>query len=230
MGNFVIVGGSSGIGREITRLLSSDHDVTVISRNAKSEDFEDNIVVKNADVLEDDLEQHLPESIDGLVYCPGSINLKPFRSLDEDDYLSDFKINVLGAVRCIKAAYKPLKKGKNPSILLFSTVAVGQGMNFHSSVSAAKGAVEGLTRSLAAEFAPAIRVNAIAPSLIDTPLAGKLLGSEKSRKAAEERHPLNNYGKPEDVAALAQFLLSSSAAFVSGQVYGIDGGLSSLRV
>jgi len=141
-----------------------------------------------------------------LVYCPGTINLKPFQQLSDDDFKKDFEINILGAVRMIRHFYQILRKGKPSSIVLFSTVAVGQCMSFHTSVSAAKGAVEGLTRSLAAEFAPAIRVNAIAPSLTDTRLSEKILNSEEKREAGNKRHPLGRFGEPEDIANMASFL------------------------
>ena len=229
MGNYVIIGGNSGIGKQLAVQLAIDNQVFVISRNATNSDLPPAIETFDADILNDDISDMIPETIDGLAYCPGTINLKPFRSLKSDDFLNDFQINVVGAVNATKQCLKALKKGTNPAVLFFSTVAVQTGMNFHSSVASAKGAVEGLTRSLAAEFAPHIRVNAIAPSLIDTPLAGKLLGNDKMKQAAKDRHPLKTYGNAANVATLAKFLLSPEAAFVTGQIYGIDGGLSSLK-
>lgn len=178
---YVIVGGSRGVGYEISEgLLNEGHRVHVISRNKPSmleASFPTTFSHDELDVTTDDF-KHLSvlQSVDGLVYCPGSITLKPIRSLSSDQYQNDFNINVLGAVKAIQTYLPVLKKSKNhPSIVMFSTVAVQQGMPFHSSIAASKGAVEGLTRSLAAELAPKIRVNSIAPSLIDTDLASSIL-------------------------------------------------------
>ena len=173
----------------------------------------------------------LPEEIHGAVYCPGSINLRSFRSLQPADFRQDFELNLLGAVRFLQACQPRLKgpDGGPASVVLFSTVAVAQGMPMHTSVAAAKGAVEGLMRSLAAEWAPKIRVNAIAPALIDTPLAARLLSSPDKREALAARYPLKRIGEPADVAAVARFLLSAESGWLTGQVFGVDGGMSTLR-
>jgi NAD(P)-dependent dehydrogenase (short-subunit alcohol dehydrogenase family) len=168
--------------------------------------------------------------LDGLVYFPGTIQLKPFHRLTADDFLNDLRVNCLGAVAAIQVALPALKKSGSASIVLFSTVAVAQGMPFHASIAAAKGAVEGLAKSLAAEFAPGIRVNVIAPSLTDTPLAAPLLNSEAKREAAAKRHPLQRVGSAEEVAELVSFLLSDASKSMSGQILRPDGGLSSLRL
>jgi NAD(P)-dependent dehydrogenase (short-subunit alcohol dehydrogenase family) len=167
--------------------------------------------------------------LDGLVYFPGSITLKPFHRLTREDFLHDFQVNCLGAAETIRQALPSLKAAPSASIVLFSTVAVAQGMPFHASIAAAKGAVEGLALSLAAELAPKIRVNVIAPSLTDTPLAGTLLNTEAKREAAAKRHPLQRIGDPGQVAELADFLLSDASAFMTGQILRPDGGLSSIR-
>ena len=183
------------------------------------------------DVTQGDLDiSSLPESLDGLIYAPGTINLKPIKGLKESDFIHDFEVNVLGAVKAIKSTLNKLKKSENPAIVLFSTVAVAQGMPYHASVAASKGAIEGLTRSLAAEFAPNIRVNCIAPSLTDTPLAGKLLATPERREASDARHPLKRVGTPEEIAEIACFLLSEKAGWITGQVIGVDGGMGALKV
>ncbi|MEO1513693.1 MAG: SDR family oxidoreductase [Bacteroidota bacterium] len=229
--NIVVFGGSSGIGLSLVQqLLDKGYNLSVVSRTG------DNLASLGvqhiaADVLTDDLKGlPLPDRIDGLAYCPGSITLKPFRSLKPEQFRSDYEINVIGAVRALQACQRKMKASDSASVVLFSTVAVGQGMPFHSSIAAAKGAVEGLTRSLAAEWAPRIRVNCIAPSLTDTPLAAKLLSSEEKKEASANRHPLRKVGESRDVAALAAFLLSEQANWISGQLIGIDGGMSTLRV
>ena len=170
-----------------------------------------------------------PDQIDGVVYCPGTINLKPFHRFSDDDFRNDFEVNTLGAVRLLRHVLPALKKAGNASVVLYSTVAVQTGLPFHTSISAAKGAVEGLVRALAAELAPAIRVNGIAPSLTDTPLAQNLLNSDDKKKASADRHPLKRVGNPSDIAELASFLLSDASRFTSGQIFKMDGGLSSLK-
>jgi len=230
--NYLIVGGSSGIGLEITRLMASEgNKIFVISRNQNQLQANDNINFYTCDVLSDvELFPSIDSDLNGIVYCPGSINLKPFKSLKEQDYLDDFRLNALGAVKVINKYLPNLKQVEKSSIVLFSTVAVQTGMPFHTSVSMAKGAVEGLTRSLAAEYAPNIRVNAIAPSLTDTPMASRLLNSDEKREASAKRHPLNLFGKPEEIAKVAAYLLSDDSSWITGQVIHIDGGISSLRL
>ncbi len=165
------------------------------------------------------------------MYCPGTVNLKSFRALSEADFRSDWEVNLLGAVRFLKACQPRLqgRDGEPASVVLFSTVAVSQGMPMHSSVAAAKGAVEGLVRSLAAEWAPKIRVNAIAPALVDTPLVDRMLNSLEKREAMAARYPLKRFGTPADAAAVARFLLSPESSWITGQVLGLDGGMSTLR-
>ncbi|TRW22559.1 SDR family oxidoreductase [Flavobacterium zepuense] len=168
--------------------------------------------------------------VNGLAYFPGTINLKPFHRLSEADFLSDFTINTLGAAAFVQAYLPALKIAEDPAVLFFSTVAVATGMPFHASVAMAKGAVEGLTRSLAAEYAPKIRFNCIAPSLTDTPLAGKLLGSEEKTEAGKNRNPLKKIGSTQDLANAIVFLLSDTSAWITGQVLPVDGGMGVVRL
>ena len=228
--NFLLVGASSGIGLALARKLIQQNALVTTASRTEAE----NLPVANHitwDVTEGDLDLSLlPDVLDGLVYAPGTINLKPLKGLKESDFRHDFEVNVMGAVKAIKAALPRLKKAETPSIVLFSTVAVGLGMSYHSSVAAAKGAVEGLCKSLAAEFAPKIRVNCIAPSLTDTPLAKKLLATPERVEASNARHPLKRVGTAEEIAELAAFLLSPKSSWVTGQIIGIDGGMSTLKV
>jgi NAD(P)-dependent dehydrogenase (short-subunit alcohol dehydrogenase family) len=231
--NYLVIGGSSGIGKETAQLLADlGHEVYVGSRTGDSKASVSGAHHLQMDVTADmSALDSLPDTLQGLVYCPGTIRLKPFQRLTEDDFLTDFQINLLGAVRVIQASLPRMKKSAaGGAIVLFSTVAVKVGMPFHASIASAKAAVEGLTRSLAAEFAPRIRVNAIAPSLTDTPLAGDLLSRRERRAAAAERHPLKRVGEPRDIARLAAHLVSSDAAWTTGQIVQVDGGLSSLRI
>ena len=214
MRNIVIIGGSHGIGQKIAEFLQ---DAQIFAFN-RSNGFD---VTKDALPLEG-----LPEVIDGVVYAPGTINLKPFHLLKMDDFQNDMQINCMGAVKVLQTLYPKLRKSEAASVVLFSTVAVQKGMNFHSSIAMAKGAIEGLTRSLAIEWAPKIRVNAIAPSLIDTPLAAKITGNQKALEVKVEKHPMKRIGTPEDVAEVANYLLSQRSSWITGQVLAVDGGLS----
>lgn len=229
MANYLVVGGTRGIGAALTaRLTHAEHDVLVWARNPV-EITAARLVINDATAMSLDVEA-LPERLDGVVYCPGSINLKPFSRLTLEDFHQDFVQNLLGAVRTLRTVLPRLKQSPQASVVLFSTVAASTGMPFHASVAASKGAVEGLMRSLAAEWAPAIRVNAIAPSLTRTPLAEKLLSSAERAEAAAKRHPLQTIGEPDQIAAMAEFLLSPQSGFITGQVIGVDGGLSRLRI
>ncbi|MBU6341166.1 MAG: SDR family oxidoreductase [Bacteroidetes bacterium] len=227
---YLIIGASSGIGLALARKLAqAGAQVHTRSRMPAPEAIS-GVEWEAADVSAPDFQMHhLPETLHGLVYCPGSINLKPFNRISEEDFRKEMEINVVGAFKCIKAAMPALKNSGMASVVMFSTVAVQTGMNFHSSIAAAKGAVEGLTRALAAELAPLVRVNCIAPSLTDTPLAGKLLDTEEKRQNAAARHPLRRIGSPEDMAEAALFLLSENSRFMTGQILHIDGGLGTLR-
>ena len=230
--NFLIVGGSSGIGLEITKTLrEKNNNVYVGSRSNDALAQLDGLHHLAIDVQDDPLNfEGLPEVLNGIVYCPGTIRLKPFHRLTMDDFLEDWQVNFLGAVKTIQACLPSLKKSKTgAAIVLFSTVAVETGMPFHASVAGAKAAVEGLTRSLAAEFAPRIRVNAIAPSLTDTPLAQSLLSSEEKRKASADRHPSKRIGTSQEMALIAVHLLSDASAWMTGQIIHVDGGMSALR-
>jgi 3-oxoacyl-[acyl-carrier protein] reductase len=228
MKHYVIVGASSGIGFELAKKLSISSNVTALSRSEKELNTLSNTTYYSLDISEENPTfPVLDKPIDGLIYCPGTINLKPFRSLRAEDYLNEWNINFLGAVKTIKHFLPQLQQAENSSIVLFSTVAVQNGMAFHASIAAAKGAVEGLTRSLAAEFAPKVRVNAVAPSLTNTPLADKLINAEAKLKSAEDRHPLKKIGQPNDIANAVLYLLDAN--WVTGQIISIDGGMSALR-
>jgi NAD(P)-dependent dehydrogenase (short-subunit alcohol dehydrogenase family) len=230
---YLIVGGSSGIGFEIVNELSNRRDeIYVASRTSDKIAGLRGVHHLRLDVSQPpDLLEGLPEVLHGLAYCPGTIRLKPFQRLTREDFLEDLQVNFLGAAHIIKACLPNLKNSPTgASIVLFSTVAVATGMPFHASIAGSKGAVEGLTRSLAAELAPRIRVNAIAPSLTDTPLAASLLSSDEKRQAAADRHPIKRIGSPQDIARMAVFLLSDAANWVTGQVLHVDGGMSTLRV
>ncbi|MFD1258231.1 SDR family NAD(P)-dependent oxidoreductase [Mucilaginibacter terrae] len=228
----LIVGGSSGIGLALVKQLVNDGAHVINISRTSSNEWPDGVEHIELDVLGDvsSLAIKLPEKLHGLVYAAGSINLKPFTRLTADDFLNDYRINVLGAVAVIHQALKALRASGSGSVVLFSTVAAKVGLSFHASVAAAKGAVSGLTLALAAEFATQhIRVNAVAPSLTDTPLAASLLGSDDKREASNKRHPMGRYGQPDDIASATKFLLSDESSWITGQIISVDGGMSSLK-
>ena len=227
MSKILVIGGSKGIGKAIITSLVDEKSIVNISRTAPSLPH-NNLTHYTCDILTDDLPEI--EELDTIIYCPGSINLKPISRLKLEDFRNDFEINVIGAVKTIQHYLPALKKGNNPSILLFSTVAAKLGMPFHASVAAAKSAVEGLTKSLGAELAPLIRVNAIAPTVTDTDLASKLLRNERMIENITQRHPLKKYLAPKEVADLAAFLISDKASSISGQIFELDCGIVSFKI
>ena len=227
MRTIIVIGGSKGIGNAIVKTMIPTHKIVNISRS-KPEFSHDHLIHITCDVTKDDLPAI--ESADALVYCPGSINLKPINRLKIEDFREDFEINVIGAIKAIQKYLPLLKNGHHPSIVLFSTVATKLGMPFHASVASAKAAVEGLTKSLGAELAPTVRVNAIAPTVTDTALASKLLRNERMVDTMKERHPLKKFLNPEEVAEFASYLLSDKALAMSGQVFEMDCGIVSFKL
>lgn len=230
MKNILLIGGSYGIGLAIAKEIESGNNVFVASRT--NENLDDlNVTYIPFDALNDTLDlSTLPAVIDGLVYCPGSINLRPFRGLKPEAFENDLQINFISLVKVIQSVLPNLTASEQSSIVLFSSVAVSMGMPFHTSVAASKGAIEGFAKALAAEYAPKIRVNVIAPSLTDTPLADKFLNNETKQEKSAERHPLKRFGKPDDIAQVASFLLSDKSSWISGQTFNVDGGMSTLLV
>ncbi len=229
---FLVVGGATGIGAAVVRHQQSlGNELIVTSRDPDKINSGNGITVQAYDVTQHpDQKLDLPETLDGVVYCPGTITLKAFHRMTRADFERDMEINLYGAVEVIQRALPALKRAPGASIVLFSSIAASTGLGFHASIAAAKGAVEGFGRSLAAELAPRTRVNVIAPSLTDTPLASSLLSSPQKRDASAARHPLQTLGDPHDVAELVSFLLGPSSTFMTGQVLRPDGGLSSVRL
>ena len=225
--NYIVFGGSRGIGSVVVDgLVSQGHSVWSVSRSGKAAAGALGIAW---DAVSDEVPPGLPSEIHGVVYAPGSINLKPFRGLKLDEFRADFELNAMGAVKALQACLPGMKLAGKASVVLFSTVAVQTGMSFHASIAMAKGAIEGLTRSLAAEWAPQIRVNAVAPSLVNTDLASRLLSTPEKVEASGKRHPLQRIGEPNDIASVVLFLLGDGSDWITGQVMSVDGGMGSLR-
>lgn len=227
MKKILIIGGSKGIGNAVLKQQLQNNLVYNLSRTAP-DIAHPNLFHFSVDILEDDLPEM--DSLDSLIYCPGSINLKPIQNLSMEDFRKDFEINVVGAVKVIQKYLPVLKKGADPTIVLFSTVAAKLGMPFHASVAAAKSAVEGLVKSLGAELAGSIRVNAIAPTITETALSASILRNERMKENMKERHPMKDYLQAKEVAEMVNFLISENAKSLSGQVFSMDYGLISFKL
>ena len=228
MKNIIVIGGSKGIGREIVNSQIEKGNKCYNLSRSESGINNPNLIEEKIDILNDNLPDI--ENIDTVIYCPGSINLKPILQLKEEDFINDFNINVLGAIKTVKKYLNNLKKGNDPSLLFFSTVAVCQGMPFHSSVSVAKAGIEGLTKSLAAELAPNIRVNCIAPTITRTDMAQRILRNEKIEENIANKHPLKKICEAKDISDMADFLISTNAKNITGQIMRVDGGMSTLKI
>lgn len=228
MKNILLIGGSHGIGLSMAKQLVQHNNVLIASRT--SEDLGNlNVTHIPFDATKDEIDTTaLPEEIHGFAYCPGSINLKPFKMMGLETFEEDMQLNFFSLVKVVKAISPKMSEGS--SMVFFSTVAVGTGMPFHTSVAAAKGAIEGFAKSMAAEYAPKIRINVVAPSLVDTQLATRLLSNDRKREMMSQRHPLKRIGKSEDIANIAVFLLSDKSSWMTGQIVGVDGGMSTLNI
>ncbi len=230
MKNILVIGGSSGIGLQLVKNISENNRVFATYNQHPTDNF-NNATFHSLNVLDGYLDlSFLPEAIDGIAYCVGAISLKPFARISEDDFINDYKKQVGGAIRIIQALLPKLKIAEQASIVLFSTIAVQTGFPFHTLVASSKGAIEGLTKALAAELAPKIRVNCIAPSITDTPLAAALLNTEEKKLANAQRHPLKQVGEANDLANMAEFLLTEKSKWITGQIFHVDGGMSTLKV
>ena len=226
--NIVLIGGSYGIGLAIAKSLQEDHNVTIASRSQDELAALDVTHITYNAISDTLAEAQLPDTIHGFVYLPGSINLKPIKMLDIDAFRKDMEINYFGLVKSVKSVLPRMAEGG--SMVFFSTVAVGTGMPFHTSIAGAKGAIEGFARALAAEYAPALRINVVAPSLVDTQLAKRLLNNERKQEAMAQRHPLKRVGTVEDIAQSVLFLLGDNSSWITGQLSGVDGGLSAMSL
>lgn len=230
--NILVIGGSSGIGHHLISQLKNENANVFTASRSEASDWPAGVNYMPLDVLTPNAEwtSFLPDQLHGLVYAVGSITLKPFTRVGETDLLNDFRLNVVGAAMVIQQSLKHLKSANGASIVLISSVAAKTGMSFHTSVAAAKAGLEGFAISLAAELASQkIRVNVIAPSLTNTPLAANLLNTDEKKEASAKRHPMGRFGEVEDISSAIRFLLSNESSWITGQVLGVDGGMSNLK-
>lgn len=225
---YLFAGASSAIAIAAAKQLQADgHQVIGLSTKNQQHIYNQFYTVEKYETA------YFPKietQIDGVVYFPGTINLKPFNRITAADFLNDYHINSLGAVSFVQSYLSNLKMSTTASVVFISTVAVNTGMPFHSSIAMAKGALEGLTKALAAELAPAIRVNCVAPSLAHTPLSEKFTNTPEKLEAAEKRNPLKKVGSADEVANVISFLLSEKASWITGQILGVDGGMGNLKL
>jgi NAD(P)-dependent dehydrogenase (short-subunit alcohol dehydrogenase family) len=212
----VLIGSSSDIAQKLVADKRNEYEFIEVS--SSNSDF---------DVQNEESYPEIEGGIDGLVYFPGSINLRPFSSLKLSDFQKDYEINVLGLIKILKHYHKALNE--NASLVFISSIAASVGMPFHSSISTSKAAIEGLCRSLAAEWSPTVRVNCVAPSLVNTKLSKRMFRTETQTEQMKDRHPLKQVGSTQDISNAISFLLSADSAWVTGQVFGVDGGLSTIK-
>ena len=227
--NILIIGGNSDIGLEINNLAKAEgYSVYGTSRDEAISSNYDNFIHLDPNQNLDALDE-IPEDIHGLVYCPGTINLKSLQRLTLEDVKAEMEVNFYGAFNVIKKVLPNLKKNDGASVVLFSTVAANTGMPMHSSIAASKSALEGFAISLAAELAPRVAINCVAPSIVDTKLASHILSTDERKEASAQRHPLKSIGTSKSIATSAYFLLSAKENWITGQVISADGGLSTLK-
>ena len=231
MSNILIIGGSSGIGKQLTQQLTLNGENVFATYYSTTPTFQHDLVQYfHFNVLDENIDlSFVPDQLKAIVYCPGSINLKPFERINAKEFELDYQLQVIGAIKVIQLVLPKLKTTSNASIVLFSTIAVQTGLPFHTQVAASKGAIEGLTKALAAELAPKVRVNAIAPSLTQTPLANSLVNTEQKIEANAQRHPLKRIGQTTDIASMAEYLISEKASWITGQIFHVDGGMSAIK-